>query len=379
MPGPLVGIRVIELAAIGPVPFCGMLLADMGADVVRVDRPAGSPALGSLVDVCGRGKRSVAIDMKSAQGVELVLRIAADADVLLEGFRPGVVERLGIGPERVAEVSERIVYGRMTGWGQDGPMATMAGHDINYIGLAGALAAIGDETPVPPLNLVGDYGGGAMYLLAGVLAALVEREASGSGQVVDAAMVDGAASLMTPTYQLQAAGLWEDARKSNLLDGAAPFYRTYETADGQYVAVGALEPHFFAKLMEILGLDHGDRPPQMDRSGWPQLEADLAAAFAAAPRNHWESVFSGQDACVTPVLSLEEAPAHEQNQARNTFMAANGNSEPAPAPRFSRTVSESSGAAPAIGGDTGSILAERGLSAAEVDALVAAGIVEVAS
>ena len=269
-----------------------------------------------------------------------------------------------------------LVYGRMTGWGQEGPMANMAGHDINYIALAGALGAIGEEGPVPPLNLVGDYGGGAMYLLSGVLAALVERQTSKRGQVVDAAMVDGTASLMTPTYQLKAAGLWEDARHSNLLDGGAPFYRTYQTSDGGYMAVGALEPQFYSRLLELLGLDAADRAAQMDPSGWPQLESDLAAAFAAQPRNHWESLFSGEDACVTPVLSLEEAPAHEQNQARNTFMTTTGNPDPAPAPRFSRTLSGVSRGAPAIGADTREVLGELGLTASEIDSLAVASVVE---
>ncbi|NND03466.1 MAG: CoA transferase, partial [Acidimicrobiia bacterium] len=309
----------------------------------------------------------------------LVLDMAVTADVLLEGFRPGVAERLGVGPGDMAGANDSLVYGRMTGWGQDGPMAPMAGHDINYIGLVGVLGAIGSESPVPPLNLVGDYGGGAMYLLVGVLAALVERSTSGRGQVVDAAMADGAASLMTPIYQLKAAGYWRDERNTNLLDGAAPFYRTYETADGEFMAVGALEPQFYARLLDLLGLDVADRPHQMDRAGWPQLEADIAAAFAAQSRNHWESVFSGEDACVTPVLSLGEAPAHAQNQARKTFMTRTGNPEPAPAPRFSRSAGEVPRPAPAIGSDTRQVLGAAGVEAADIESLLAAGVVGEAS
>lgn len=362
MPGPLAGTRVIELAAIGPVPFCGMLLADMGADVIRVDRPDAANSLGDLADVCGRGKRSISVDLKSRRGVEILTRLAATADILIEGFRPGVLERLGIGPGDLAAANPALVIGRMTGWGQEGPMSQMAGHDINYIGLVGALHAIGDEAPVVPLNLIGDYGGGAMYLLAGVLAALHERAASGIGQVVEAAMIDGAASLMTPTYQLAASGNWQDARHSNLLDGAAPFYRTYETADGGFMAVGALEPRFFARFVELLGLDRADMPPQMDPTGWGQLAREIATIFLSESRKHWESVFDGEDACVTAVLSLEEAPHHAHNQARNTFMTTIETAQPSPAPRFSRTASDVKRDAPVSGADTAELLAELGLS-----------------
>lgn len=380
MSGPLSGIRVIELAAIGPVPFCGMALADMGADVIRIDRAHSTAALGALATgICSRGKRSVALDLKDERGRRLALRLIEAADVLIEGFRPGVAERLGLGPEDCSAGNPGLIYGRMTGWGQDGPMASMAGHDINYIGLTGALHAIGDAEPVVPLNLVADYGGGAVFLLTGVLAALVERNSSGIGQTVDAAMIDGAASLMTPTYQLRQAGLWHDKRRTNILDGAAPFYRTYRTADDRHIAVGALEPQFYAKLLELLGLDSGDRPHQMDRSGWPRLESELAATFASKPRKHWEELFSGQDACVTPVLSLEEAPVHEHNQARNTFMTDGSNPLPAPAPRFSRTPSAAGGAALSIGAHTVEVLSESGVAATEIEALAAARVIEVMS
>lgn len=376
MSGPLTGIRVIELESIGPVPFCGMLLADMGADVIRVDRTAESP-LAAVADVCGAGKRSIRVDLKQPAGVEAVLRLAETADVLIEGMRPGVAERLGIGPKRVAGRNPSLIYGRMTGWGQDGPMASMAGHDINYIGIVGALGAIGDQEPVVPLNLVADYGGGALYLAVGVLAALHERSRSGAGQVVDAAMVDGAASLLTPTFQLLAAGLWSDGRRSNLLDGAAPFYRTYRTADGEHMAVGALEPQFFAKLLELLDIDPA-RYSQMDRAQWPDLAAELAARFASQPRIHWESVFDGEDACVTPVLSLEEAPRYAQNRARHTFMNAEMSPIPAPAPRFARTPSERSGASPRPGEHTSGVLTELGYDSAAITKLAADGAIGIA-
>ncbi len=375
MPGPLAGIRVIELAAIGPVPFCGMLLADMGADVVRVDRAGGDPALGGLVDVCGRGKRSVAIDLKTERGRGILIRLLAATDVLLEGFRPGVAERLGVGPEDVEPVNPRLIYGRMTGWGREGPMAAMAGHDINYIGLSGVLHSIGLDEPVVPLNLVGDYGGGALYLAVGVLAALHERIASGRGQVVDTAMVDGTASLMTPTFQLAAAGLWHDRRNANLLDGAAPFYRTYETADGGHMAVGALEPKFYVRLLQLLDLDENELPEQLDPSGWPMIAAKMGATFKSRPRSHWEEVFSGQDACATPVLSLEEAPRHAHNQARNTFMSTALYPDPAPAPRFSRTPSVAGEAPARPGAHSLEVLAELGVDDATAADLVASGII----
>jgi len=378
MPGPMSGIRVLELNAIGPVPFCGMLLADMGADVIRIDRVQRASTLMGLVDVCGRGRRSIALDLKDPTGLDLMHRLVSTADVLLEGFRPGVAERLGIGPDVIAELNPRLVYGRMTGWGQEGPMAQMAGHDINYIGMVGALHTIGVEAPVPPLNLVGDYGGGALYLAVGILAALNERTTSGRGQVVDVAMTDGAASLMTPTYQLAGAGLWVDERNSNLLDGAAPFYRVYETADGGSVAVGALEPNFYDELLRLLDIDPAELPPQMSRAGWHLIEERIGAAFIAESRQHWEAVFSGSDACVTPVLTLAEAPHHPHNQARMTFMNIAGHPEPAPAPRFSRTPSILQEQSARSGADTVEVLTEVGLDAAEIERLCEAGVAGVA-
>jgi len=374
MPGPLSSIRVIELAAIGPVPFCGMLLSDMGADVIRVDRASGGPGLGELAKVCGRGKRSIALDLKSAGGRRLLLDLGRSADILIEGFRPGVAERLGVGPDDLLEVNPGLIYGRMTGWGREGPMAQMAGHDINYIGLVGALGAIGGYEPVVPLNLVADYGGGAMYLAVGVLAALAERSTSGRGQVVDAAMIDGAASLMTIVYQLAGAGHWVDARRSNYLDGAAPFYRTYQTSDGGFMAVGALEPQFFARLLELLELDATELPGQHDRSGWPELTRTLAAVFAAAPRAHWEALFTGEDACVTPVYSLAEAPHVAQNVARGTFMSWGGHDEPAPAPRFGRTPGAAANFVAEPGDHTVEILGEMGIDGEGVAALATSGV-----
>lgn len=371
MPGPLSGIRVIELAAIGPVPFCGMLFADMGADVIRIDRADGYEPLGGLVDVCGRGKKSVGIDLKSEAGIGVVLQLAESADVLIEGFRPGVAERLGLGPKDLETVNPRLVYGRMTGWGQDGPLAATAGHDINYISLTGTLHAIGTETPTPPLNLVGDYGGGALYLAMGVLAALHERAESGRGQVVDAAMIDGAASLMTPTYQLVAAGMWADQRAANVLDGAAPFYRVYATADGGHMAVGALEPQFYAELLRLLMIDPQELPAQYDRAGWPEIAARFTAEFARETRDHWESVFSGSDACVSPVLSLLESASHPHNQTRSTFLFDSEFPMPAPAPRFSRTPAELS--RPERSGTD--VLTELGMDETDIVRMVDAGVI----
>ncbi len=371
MPGPLDGIRVIEMAAIGPVPFCGMLFADMGAEVIRIDRADGYVPLGGLVDVCGRGKESVGIDLKSAAGVEVLLRLAESADILIEGFRPGVAERLGLGPDELEAVNPQLVYGRMTGWGQDGPLASTAGHDINYISLTGVLHAIGADIPAVPLNLIGDYGGGALYLAMGVLAALHESGVSGRGQVVDAAMVDGAASLLTPTFQLLAAGMWADHRADNLLDGAAPFYRVYPTSDGRHVAVGALEPQFYAELLRLLAIDPDELPAQYDREGWPDITDRLSTEFGARTRDHWEQVFAGSDACVSPVLSLTESAGHPHNQERSTFDHESEFPMPAPAPRFSRTPSV---AGSNKVGDSG-LLAGLGIDEAEITRMVEAGVI----
>jgi alpha-methylacyl-CoA racemase len=335
--GPLQGVRVVELASIGPGPFCAMLLADLGAEVLAVDRPGaaqdGWPVL------FARGRRRVGVDLKHPDGPGVVLDLVAGADALVEGFRPGVAERLGVGPDECLRRNPRLVYGRVTGWGQEGPLAGSAGHDIDYIALAGALHPIGPAggPPVPPLNLLGDFGGGGMLLALGVVAALLEAARSGRGQVVDAAMVDGAALLTTQLHELLAAGLWTDHRGANLLDGAAPFYAVYETADGRHLAVGALEPRFYAELLVRVGLAADDLPPQLDRAGWPLLRERLAAVFLTRTRDEWCALLEGTDACVAPVLSLLEAPTHPHNRARATFVEVAGHPQPAPAPRFSRT------------------------------------------
>ncbi len=330
--GPLQGVRVIEIAGIGPGPFCAMLLADLGGEVVRIDRPEGAD--GGRVDVLGRGRRSVVVDLKHPRGAEVVLGLVAGADVLIEGFRPAVAERLGIGPEACLARNPRLVYGRMTGWGQSGPLRHAAGHDIAYIALAGALHPIGPAggPPVPPLNLVGDFGGGGMLLAFGITCALLEAQRSGRGQVVDAAIVDGAALLTTMFHELAAQGMWSQRRGSNPLDGGAPFYGVYETADGEHVAVGALEPRFYAELLAKLGLDSDDAdlPGQMDRERWPELRERLAAVFRTRTRADWAELLEGSDACVAPVLSLSEAPDHSHNRARDTFVPVGDTLQPAP-------------------------------------------------
>lgn len=361
MSGPLTGLRVVELAGIGPGPHAAMVLADLGADVVRVERPVGSLDLaGGKPDFLLRGRRSVAADLKSPEGRELVLRLVAKADVLIEGFRPGVTERLGVGPADCHAHNPRLVYGRMTGWGQDGPMAPRAGHDINYISLTGALHAIGrtDERPVPPLNLVGDFGGGSMFLVAGVLAALWEAQRSGEGQVVDAAMVDGASVLMQMMWAFRGIGAWSDERGTNLLDSGAPFYDTYTCSDGKWVAVGAIEPQFYAALLNGLDLDPADLPGQNDRSGWPLLRAKFTSVFVSQPRDHWAKVFDGTDACVSPVLSFDEVAEHPHIAARDTLVEIDGILQPAPAPRFSRTVPQTPSSPRTPGTDTADVIAD---------------------
>jgi alpha-methylacyl-CoA racemase len=346
--GPLAGLKVVELAGIGPGPHAAMVLGDLGAEVVRIDRPSGGLALGtSGADPTLRGRRRVAADLKDPAGVEAVLRLVEHADVLLEGYRPGVTERLGVGPDDCHARNPRLVYARMTGWGQDGPMAPRAGHDINYISLTGALHAIGraGERPVPPLNLVGDFGGGSMLLVVGVLAALWEAQRSGRGQVVDAAMVDGASLLSQMVWGMLGQGLWTDGREENLLDGHAPFYDTYTCADGRYVAVGALEPQFYAALLTGLGVDAGELPAQYDRAGWPALRARFTEVFASRTRDEWAARFDGTDACVTPVLAFGEAAAHPHLAARGTIVDNDGAPpRAAPAPRFSRTTTTVPGA-----------------------------------
>lgn len=376
--GPLNGLRVIELASIGPGPMCAMLLADLGADVLRIDRiePSG---LGVPVDkrfeVTGRSRRSVALDFKQAAGIDAALRLIDKADVLIEGWRPGVAERLGLGPEQCHARNPGLVYGRMTGFGQTGPLAHAAGHDLNYIALTGALHAIGGPgKPVPPLNLVGDYGGGALYLAFGLMAALFERSRSGQGQVVDAAMVDGAASLTAIFHGLLAAGRWNlDARAANLLDGGAPFYDTYETADGKHVSLGPLEPKFFAELAQRIGLDQRFVQKQYDTRLWPEMREAIAATLRSKTRDEWTALLEGTDVCYAPVLTLAEAPKHRQATERGAFVEVNGVVQPAPAPRFSRTQADMPRPPVAPGEHTRSVLAEAGFSADEITALHASG------
>lgn len=361
MAGPLAGLRVVELAGIGPGPHAAMILGDLGADVVRVDRPSpGGSASDRPQDQLLRNRRTVQADLKSPAGRELVLRLTAKADVLIEGYRPGVAERLGVGPADCHARNPRLVYGRMTGWGQHGPMAQRAGHDINYIGLTGVLGAIGrpDERPVPPLNLVGDFGGGSMFLVAGVLAALWERERSGHGQVIDAAMVDGASVLAQMMWSLLGQGIWRDERGVNLLDGGAPFYDVYGCADGRHVAVGAIEPQFYAALLSGLGLDPADLPAQLDRDGWPRLRAAFTTAFLEHPRDYWTKVFADGDACVTPVVTFDEAAVHPHLAERGTITTIGGVRQAAPAPRFSRTAAQAPTSPPAAESNADSILAE---------------------
>jgi alpha-methylacyl-CoA racemase len=369
--GPLRGTRVVELAGIGPGPYACMLLADMGAEVLRVDRPGGGALSLSSYDVLDRGRRSVAVDLKSPAGAEVVLRLVERADVLVEGFRPGVAERLGVGPEACAARNPGLVYARMTGWGQQGPLADRAGHDIDYAALAGALHAVGEpgRKPVPPLNLVADFGGGSLFLVNGVLAALLERGRSGLGQVVDAAMVDGVTSLMSMFYGLRAGGAWSDERGANLLDGGAPFYDTYLCADGRYVAVGALEPQFWAALVDTLGLR--DLPPQHDRARWPELRQRLTDAFAVRSRDEWAELFAGVDACVAPVLTLGEAARHPHLVARGSVVERDGVTQPAAAPRFSRTPSAAGARPRPPGADTRCALGDWGFEPDELTRLLA--------
>jgi alpha-methylacyl-CoA racemase len=364
VPGPLQGLRVLEFGGIGPGPHAAMVLADLGADVVRVERPSGGLTVlpPDARDWLLRGRRSVAADLKDPAGLHTVRRLLDAADVVVEGFRPGVAERLGIGPDEALARNPRLVYARMTGWGQDGPLAQRAGHDINYISLTGALHSFrtAGARPTPPINLVGDFGGGSMFLVTGILAALWERSSSGRGQVVDAAMVDGTSVLMQMVWALRAQGVWRDEPASNLLDTGAPFYDTYACADGGYVAVGALEPQFYAELLTGLGLAAEALPGQYDPAGWPVLRERFTAAFASRPRDEWADAFAGTDACVTPVLSLAEAPRHPHLAARGTLTEVDGVLQAAPAPRFSRTVPDTPASPPRPGADTDTVLAEWG-------------------
>jgi alpha-methylacyl-CoA racemase len=379
MPGPLVGLRVIELAGIGPGPHAAMLLADLGADVVRVERPSGGVQLApGAEDQMLRGRRSVLLDLKDPSGRETMLRLVERADVLIEGLRPGVTERLGVGPADCHARNPALVYARMTGWGQDGPLADRAGHDINYIALSGVLHAVGNAggKPVPPLNLVGDFGGGSMFLVAGVLAALWERERSGAGQVVDAAMVDGVSVLAQMFWSLRACGLWSEARGSNLLDSGAPFYDTYACSDGRYVAVGALEPQFYAALLEGLGLTEADLPSQLNPAGWPVLRQRFTDAFASRSRDEWMAVFEGTDACVAPVLSFAEVSGHPHVAVRGTVIEVGGVPQAAPAPRFSRTCPDLPTPPPHPGADTAAVLADWGVPPVTAHSAGSAGLSE---
>ncbi len=365
--GPLAGVRVVEIAGIGPGPFAAMMLADMGADVVRVDRAGnvwgGDPA-NPPKDIMNRGRRSIGVDLKNPEGVETVLQLVEKADALIEGFRPGVTERLGIGPDACLERNPRLVYGRMTGWGQDGPMAQMAGHDMNYIAIAGALGAIGrpDERPQPPLNLVGDFGGGGMLLAFGIVCGVVEARTSGKGQVVDAAMVDGTAVLTTFMHGMMAMGGWKDERGVNILDTGAHYYEVYECADGKFLSVGAIEPQFYAVLLEKTGLaDDAEFLQQNDKAQWPHLKERLAEVIATKTRDEWAAIFDGSDACVAPILSLGEAPSHPHNVARGAFLERDGIVQPAPAPRFSRTTAEIQRPPAHAGQHTDEVLSEWGV------------------
>ncbi len=376
--GPLTGIKVLEFEAIGPGPFCGMMLADMGADVLLVDG-ADDPQLGvgreRRHELMSRGRRSITLDLKTKQGVQAALELADRADALIEGFRPGVMERLGLGPEALLARNPKLVYGRMTGWGQDGPLAPRAGHDINYIALTGALNAIGRAggPPVPPLNLVGDFGGGGMLLAFGIACGLVEAKRSGKGQVVDAAMVDGASLLATIFHGMIAAGRWGETRGENLLDTGAPWYDAYETKDGRYVAIGSIETKFYAELLERLGLAGETLPAQHDRRGWPVLRERFARAFRSKTRDEWVRAFEGSDACFAPVLSFTEARTDAHNAARRAFVEIAGIAQPAPAPRFSRTPGAVRRTPPERGQHGRAALADWGFSPAQIDALAKLG------
>jgi alpha-methylacyl-CoA racemase len=381
MAGPLKGIRVLEFAGIGPGPFAAMMLADHGAEVIRIDRPAGGLGgvpTGGARDMLNRSRRSIAINLKSAEGVALALELMAKADALIEGFRPGVMERLGLGPDVALAANPKLVYGRMTGWGQTGPLAPVAGHDINYIAITGALHAYGraGEKPTPPINMIGDFGGGGMMIAYGIVCALLEAARSGQGQVIDAAMVDGSAVLMAMIWAFKGMGLWRDERGVNMLDTGAHFYDTYETADGKHIALGAIEPQFYAEFLTRAGLaDDPDLKAQMNIPHWPALKDKLAAVFKTRTRDDWAAVLEGTDACAAPVLSMAEAPSHPHLDARGTFVTLDGVVQPAPAPRYSRTVADPP-VSPALPGEhSEAILADWGWNAERIAALKATGAI----
>ncbi len=382
MSGPLTGLKVIELAGIGPAPMAAMMLSDMGAEVIRVDRLTAS-GLGipmpNKFNFLGRGRKSIAVDLKNPEGIEALLELIEKADIVIEGFRPGVMERLGMGPDVCLERNSKLVYGRVTGWGQEGPLSKSAGHDLNYIALSGALHAIGrsnDEPPTPPLNLVGDFGGGTMFIVVGILAALHEVKNSGKGQVVDAGMVDGALSLMTSIYGMNAGGNQSDERASNILDSGAHFYNTYETRDGKYVSIGSIETKFYAMLLDKIGLDPDSLPPQMERESWPAMKKKFKEIFLTKTRDEWCALMENTDICFAPVLSLAEAPNYAHNKERGAFVDVDGVMHPAPAPRFSVTPSSIKSPTPNTGVHTDEVLADWGISANKVAALKASGAIK---
>ena len=374
--GPLTGIRVVEMAGIGPGPFTAMMLSDLGAEVIRVDRLSAT-GIGHRANVLNRGRKSIAIDLKNTRGVETTLRLIEQTDVVLEGFRPGVMERLGLGPEKCLSVNPRLIFGRMTGWGQTGPLSQAAGHDINYISIAGALGAMGyaDRPPAPPLNLVGDFGGGAMYLLTGILAALVERATSEQGQIIDAAMSDGTASLLSPFFGLMAMNMWTTDRFSNRLDGGAFYYGSYECSDGKYISIGSLEPQFYALLLEKAEITDPEFQDQLDEAAWPAKREKLIQLFKTKTRQQWCDLMEGTDVCFAPVLDLKEAPNHPHNIERKTFVELDGVIQPAPAPRFSRTQGEIQGPAAMAGEHTREVLSAWNFTDQEIGELQAAGAI----
>jgi alpha-methylacyl-CoA racemase len=367
--GPLEGLRVIELQGIGPAPFCGMLMADLGAQVISVGRSSSAADRSEFISE--RGKLSVALNLKVPEGIDVMLRLCEHADVLIEGFRPGVMERLGLGPDACMSRNPRLVYGRMTGWGQTGPLASAAGHDINYISLSGALHSVGraGERPLPPLNLVGDFGGGAMFLAFGVMSAVFEAQRSGLGQVIDVSMVEGSAALMHMMYAMKAQGQWSDSRGTNLLDGGAHFYDTYETADGKYVSIGALEPEFYRLLVTMTGVDAQEFSTHMKPQHWPALREKLAAVIKQKTREEWGELMEGTDACFAPVLSMAEAPQHPHNRERGSFIEVAGVSQPAPTPRFNRTIPQAPRAPTPAGSDTDAVLRAAGYSESQIHSL----------
>lgn len=376
--GPLKGVRIVEFAGIGPGPFCAMMLSDMGAEIIRIDRKTAVPRYADFkFDVLNRGRRSAAIDLKNPEGKNTALRLADQADALLEGFRPGVMERLGLGPDVCLARNPRLVYGRMTGWGQDGPMALAAGHDINYISLSGALHAVGEHggKPVPPLNLIGDYGGGGMFLAFGVVCGLFEARQSGQGQVVDASMVDGSAALMASAFGLWSSGVWKDQRGTNILDTGSHFYNTYETADGEFISVGSIEPQFYQLLLKHTGITDQDFQDQMNRDRWPELKQRLSEVFRTKTRDEWCDIMMGTDVCFAPVLSLEEVAHQPHNVERNTFVKINGVTQPSPAPRFSRTREAIQSPPPNPGEHTEEALKDWGFSPDEIEGLRSSGVI----